>query len=246
MTDMRFKNIVLVTGASSGIGLATAQKYLKEGYTVWGIDKDDSLDCSFPIIRCEVSDIESIRNAFCELAKHCESIKYLINCAGIFYRETRNEIQDMQLDEWNAVLQTNLTGMMLVIKEALPYLKQAEGDRAIVNISSDQTHFPRRKNAAYSVSKGGVNILSKACAVEMLEYGIRVNTVATASVRTNFISKLAEDFETMNKIYERESARMPLGIIESEDVAETIYYFGSERSRKITGQEILINSGLYL
>lgn len=246
MTDTRFKNIVLVTGASSGIGLATARKYMKEGYTVWGLDKEESSDSGFPIICCDLSDSESIKHAFCEIGAHCESIKYLINCAGIFLWETRNEIRDMELNEWNAVLQTNLTGMMLVTKEAFPYLKQGDGDKAIINISSDQSSFPRRKNAAYAVSKGGVVTFSKACAVEMLEYGIRVNTVATASVRTNFIDKLAGDLETIKMIYERENARMPLGVIEPEDVAETIYHLGSDLSRKITGQEILINSGLYL
>lgn len=246
MTDTKYKNVVLITGASSGIGLASAQKYLKKGYTVIGLDKDTVSAVDFPVLYCDISDSQSIDRACEEIDALCESVKYLVNCAGIFYQSVRNKIQSMNLDEWNDVLRTNLTGMMLVTKKVLPYMRKTGGDKAIVNISSDQAYYPRPKNTAYMVSKGGIVCFSKACAVEFLEYGIRVNVVEPASVRTNFIKKFAGDLERMGMIYERENIKMPLGIIEPEDVAETIYYLGSEHSRKITGQEILINSGLYL
>lgn len=246
MIDMKYKNVVIVTGAAAGIGLAVAQKYLKEGFEVIGLDINRNDTVGFPIINCDISEEKKIDQAFLKIEELCESIKYLINCAGVFYKNERHEIKDMDLQEWNDIFQTNLTSIMHITKKALPYMKKADQDKAIVNISSDQAYYPRTKNSAYAVSKGGMVCFSKACAVEFLKYGIRVNVVSPASVKTNFIRNLAGDFEKMEAIYEKENDKMPLGIIAPEDVAESVYYFGSKLSRKITGQEMLINSGLYL
>ena len=246
MTGTKLKNVVVITGVSSGIGLACARKYSGEGYTVIGLDERPAPDAAFPIFTCDISRSGELEQAVEKLDAVCESVKYLVNCAGIFFHSRRNKIEDMDPEEWDEVLRTNLTGTMLVTERLLPYMRRAGGDRAIVNLSSDQAHYPREKNAAYAVSKGGISCFSKACAVELLQYGIRVNVVSPASVKTDFILKLAGGPEKMEEIYVREDKKMPLGLIEPEHAAEAVYFFGSEKSCKITGQELMINGGLYL
>ena len=239
--------VVLITGISSGIGQAIALKYLEEGYSVCGLDVRPSWTSnSIDAYVCNVSDEKDVRRTFEVIQKKYSSINYLINCAGIFFDQKRLLIEDMIIAEWNSVLMNNLNGCVLVTQRAIPLLKNAVGDKAIVYISSDQAIYPRKNNSAYAVSKAGITNLSRACAVELLEAHIRVNCVMPASVRSNFIKKLAETEDAMDRIFEKVNDAMPFGIIEPSDVAETVYFFGSEKSQKITGQSILLNSGLYI
>jgi NAD(P)-dependent dehydrogenase (short-subunit alcohol dehydrogenase family) len=151
----------------------------------------------------------------------------------------------MQLDEWEQTLRVNLTGTMLVTKAAIPLLKKAEGNKSITNISSDQTLHPRKRNAAYLVSKSGINSLTQLAAVELQEFGICVNAIAVASVKTNFINSLMEDAARIEEIFHEEGRKMPFGIIYPEEVAEMVMFLSSKRAAKITGQIMLMDSGLY-
>lgn len=244
---MNKDKVVLISGSSSGIGLAIAKKYRQEGYTVCGIDITKlNNDFGMNEYECDISDEESVEHVFKDIESRYSKIHYLINCAGIFFAEQRTCIDDISAVEWNRVIMTNLTGAMLVTKYALPLLKLSAGDRAILNIASDQVIFPRKKNSAYAASKGGLVSFSKACAVELLEYGIRVNVIEPASVRSNFIQKLVKDTEHMKQIYEKENEKMPLGLIEAEDVAEFTFFLGSNKAKRITGQVIMMDSGLYI
>ena len=135
---------------------------------------------------------------------------------------------------------------MIVTKNTIPLLRNAEGDKAIVNISSDQAVFPRKKNSAYAVTKAGIENFTRACAVELLESRIRANCILPASVRSNFIKKMVNSEEKLKNIFTKENEKMPLGIIEPYEVAELVYFLGSEKAAKITGQSILMDSGLYI
>ena len=79
-----------------------------------------------------------------------------------------------------------------------------------------------------------------------MQYGIRVNAVAPASVKTNFINKLSNSKEKIEEIFRKQDEILPFGIIEAEDIANLVYYLGSDLASKITGQTILVDSGLYL
>lgn len=245
MSDLN--KTVLITGSSSGIGLETAKKYKSEGFRVFGIDRaepTDNMGCDW--ICCDISDEHSVKNAIYTISRSVDSINYLINSAGSFFYKERTQIEYMTLEEWNNIIANNTTGTMLVTKYAIPLLRAADGDKAIVNISSDQVFYPRNKNGAYSVSKAGIDCLSRVCSVELLGYGIRVNSILPSSVRSNFINGLNADINLINGIYAKEDQRLPLGLIEPQDVAECIFFLGSPLSKRITGQSILINSGLYI
>lgn len=241
------KKVVLVTGASSGIGSAVANMYMKKGYLVCGLDinpisSSDEVDEYI----CDVSSEEDVKRALNEIGSKYRSVNYVINCAGIFFDKERSLIEDMSIPEWKNVCTNNLTSNFIVTKNVIPFLRRAEGDKAIVNISSDQALFPRKKNSAYAVSKAGIDNFTRSCAVELIEHRIRVNCILPASVRSDFIRKLVDNEEEMEKIYEKENEKMPLGVIEPWEVAELICFLGSEKAAKITGQSILINSGLYI
>ena len=236
---------VVITGAASGIGKATAQKYHEKGYQVIGLDRH-SADAPYPILHCDIAQEESVRLAFEQIRKRFGSIHYLINCAGIFFSVNRAPIEQMDLEDWNNVMQINLTGTVLVTKSAIPLLIAAQGDRGIVNVSSDQATYPRSRNGAYAISKSGIECLTRLCATELLNNRIRVNAVAPASVRSNFILELAGSQAKMDAIYRKQEENMPLGLIEAEEIAETILFLGSESAAKITGQILSVDSGSYL
>lgn len=247
MNVLNEKKVVIVTGSSSGIGRSVVEKYLQNGYMVLGIDINESkYNENFKTYIGSIADEDCVKDIVNDIKEKYGEANYLINCAGIFYCEQRRNIFEMPVTEWNSVISNNLTGSMIVTREVLPLLKSANGDKAIVFVSSDQSIKPRIKNSAYATSKGGLNVFSKACAIEFLNYGIRVNSVEPASVETNFIKKMSGTEERMNQIYQKENERMPLGIIKSNEVAELIYFLGSNKSSKITGQSLLIDSGLYL
>ena len=245
MSDLSLNNHVVVTGTASGIGRAVATCYQERGFKVFGLDINP-IDEEYPILPCDISDELSVLNAFSTIEQTWSSINYLVNCAGVFFCKKRSRIEETCLDNWEKVLKVNLSGTMLVTKKAIPLLKRARGDRAIVNVSSDQVVHPRQKNGAYAVSKSGIDVLTRLCAAELLEDRIRVNAVAPASVRTHFIMDLAGDENAMAEIYRNQNEIMPLGLIEPAEVAELIVFLGSTASNRITGQVISMDSGLYL
>jgi len=244
---VNINGVVVITGCASGIGKCVAKKYLDEKFIVIGIDRDKCVpEDNFLMFQVDLSVEEDVKKTFDSISSQYNKIDYLVNCAGIFYDNERCSINNITFSEWNSVMNNNLNSCLLVVQSALPLLKNTYGDKGIVFVSSDQAERPRNKNSAYSTSKGAINTFAKSCAVEFLKYGIRVNTVEPASVETNFIRKMVSTEKEMYSIYEKENAKMPMGIIKPEEVAEVIYFLGSEKSRKITGQKILIDSGLYL
>lgn len=236
---------MLVTGAASGIGRAVAEKYKLTGCEVIGIDKE-SIPCDFRLLACDLADEDQVKSTFASLCEKYQKIDYLINVAGVFYIGKRNTVAEMELSGWNATLHNNLTGTMLCCKYAVPLLENNKAeDRAIVNITSDQAIYPRKKNSAYAVSKSGISCLTKVLAQELMDSKIRVNAIAPASVRTNFIHNLATDKRSVEDIYLMEDQKMPLGLIMPEDVAELAFFLGSKLAKRITGQIIMMDSGLY-
>lgn len=244
--DLKDK-VVLITGTSSGIGYASALKYLEAGYSVCGLDiKTSELSHNIDEYICDLSNEKEVKRTFEVIQEKYMCINYVINCAGIFFDNNRFFIDEMSMVEWNGVLTNNLNSYVHVTQHVIPLLKNATGDKAIVNISSDQALYPRKKNSAYAASKAGILNFSHACAIELLDEHIRVNCVLPASVRSNFIRKIFDNDDKMEKIYMEENEKMPFGIIEPEEVAELVYFLGSEKSKKITGQFILMNSGMYI
>ena len=179
--------VLLVTGAGSGIGAATARRFADEGGRVAVADLDPAAAervvgelGSGIAVACDVSDEESVAAAVGMARDGLGRIDCVFNCAG-YVRFV--PLQELSLAEWNRMLAVHLTGTFLVCKAALPVLREAGGG-AIVNMASASAQLARPHLAAYAAAKGGIIAFSRQLALDAHDYGVRVNTIAPGSVGT--------------------------------------------------------------
>lgn len=232
----------IVTGASSGIGACIANEFIKEGICVLGIDKDLPNNDKIEYYNCDIKNEERIIDIINHISKKTDHIDYLINCAGIFCDKGRDFIQNLSSQEWKNVIDVNLTGTFLITKYSIPLLKKS-GNGNIINLSSEQVILPQIKSAPYAITKAAVEMFSKILALELLDSKIRVNTIALASVRTNFLKNYKNNEVIFENMMKNTDKNMPFGIIEPLDVYKLVKYL-LDKDNKITGQTLLIDSGI--
>lgn len=228
---------VLITGGTRGIGRQTAILFKKSGYEVFvtyvkSSDEAEKLEkIGINTIMADVSDFE----AMLEAKKKIGSVDILVNNAGISYWGL---LSDMKIEEWQRILDVNLTGTFNCIKLFSPDMVNKKCG-SIVNISSMWGVTGGSCEAAYSASKAGIIGLTKALAKELGPSGIRVNCVAPGVIKTDMTKNLSqEDFCAL-------SEETPLGTIgTAEDVAEGILYIA--RAKFITGEVLNINGGIVI
>jgi len=216
----------VVTGASRGIGRATADLLEQAGARVFRVDLEAGM-------RCDVSDEAQVEQAFGEIG----AIDILVNNAGIAVRKASF---DITLAEWERVLAVNLTGLFLCSRAEARSMKE-RGGGAIVNLASIMGFsgglFP---NPAYQASKGAVVNLTRALALEFAPHRIRVNAVAPTFVRTDLTVPVFGNPEVLNRVMEH----TPLGVLpEVEDIARAILFLASDAARCITGVTLPVDSG---
>jgi NAD(P)-dependent dehydrogenase (short-subunit alcohol dehydrogenase family) len=219
----------VVTGAARGIGKAVADLFESRGSTVARLD----LQAGESILACDVSDEASIEAAFSQLGK----IDILINNAGIALRKNALEISR---DEWDKVIDVNLTGLFLCSRIAARSM-QKTGGGAIVNLASIMgLSGGIFANPAYQASKGAVVNLTRALALEWAAHDIRVNAVAPTFVRTAFTAAIFSNPQVMEKVMQH----TPLGRLpEVEDIAQAILFLAGPAARCITGVTLPVDSG---
>ena len=240
----RFKNmVVLVTGAGSGIGRSTAIRMDAEGANLIIVDinekdliKTQSMlknkESHFKVL--DISASEDVKKFFADINK----LDALINIAGILRFDNSHEVQ---IDDWNKILNVNLTGTFFMCSYALPLLIKSKG--AIVNVSSTAALGSHAWTAAYSASKGGISAFSKTLAVEYGMKGLNVNCVCPASIETPMSKNpsMPKDIDTrlLKKI-------MPIdGVNRSpDDVASTIAFLASKDAIHINGIDLRVDGGL--
>jgi NAD(P)-dependent dehydrogenase (short-subunit alcohol dehydrogenase family) len=219
----------VVTGAARGIGKATADLLQRSGCTVARLDVEPGESIS----ACDVSDESSVEQAFAKLGK----IDILVNNAGIALRKNALEISR---DEWDKVIDVNLTGLFLCSRIAARRMKQTGGG-CIVNLASIMgLSGGIFANPAYQASKGAVVNLTRALALEWAEHDIRVNAVAPTFVRTEFTAPIFSNPEVLAKVMQH----TPLGRLpEVEDIAQAILFLAGPAARCITGVTLPVDSG---
>ena len=228
---------VLITGGTRGIGRQTAILFKKSGYEVFvtyvkSSDEAEKLEkIGINTIMADVSDF----GAMLEAKKKIGSVDILVNNAGISYWGL---LSDMKIEEWQRILNVNLTGTFNCIKLFSPDMVNKKCG-SIVNISSMWGVTGGSCEAAYSASKAGIIGLTKALAKELGPSGIRVNCVAPGVIKTDMTKNLSqEDFCAL-------SEETPLGAIgTAEDVAEGILYIA--RAKFVTGEVLNINGGIVI
>lgn len=183
----------------------------------------------------DVADPETAERAVALANDRFGGVDVLVNNAGI---NTRSSTLDMPLEDWQRVLDVNLTGTLHFCRAVLPSMA-ARGRGAIVNVSSTTARTPHRNAApAYGASKAGVNYLTMHLAQEMAPLGVRVNAVCPGPVETDMTGTWSEDYRG------RVTAGVPLGRLGTpEDIADVVLFLASDQSAFVTGQLLNANGG---
>jgi len=213
---------VLLTGGSRGIGMAIANRYETAGYKVTMPTRKEM----------DLSSINSVQSYF---EKKKTGFDVLINNAG---ENKISSICELTVEDWQRVLTVNLTAPFLLIQHVIPYMKENKWGR-IVNISSCYSLVSRKQRAAYSASKAGLNSLTRTAAIEFAAYGILVNAICPGFVETDMTSQN----NTPEQISEL-CSHIPLSRLGTPDeVADFVFYLGSEQNSYITGQALIVDGG---
>jgi len=241
--------VALVTGASRGIGRATALAFCRAGYDLVAASTTIETNAEFAAamqaagaagflaLNLDLKSPESIKEAFSRTLKAKGRIDVLVNNAGI----TRDGLAvRMKTADWDAVLRTNLDGTFLCIQQVLPGMMRNRWGR-IINISSVVGQAGSAGQVNYAASKAGLIGMSKSLAQEMGSRGITVNVVSPGYIATDMTKDLPE--ERKQKIL----SAIPLERIGTpEDVAAAVQFLASEEAGYITGHVLAVNGGMYM
>ena len=213
---------VFITGASRGIGLATAKKFTQAGYTIIAPTRSE-MDLSSP---------ESIRSYF---EQENLNVDCIVNNAGINPLANIEDVEDSDLNETLAV---NLVAPMLILKALVPFMKERRYGR-IINISSIWGVVSKEKRVVYSTAKNGLHGITNTLAVELGPFNILVNTVCPGFTNTELTKKNVAPEEA-----QKLALYIPVGrFAEPDEIASIIYFLGSEQNTYITGQKIVVDGG---
>lgn len=234
---------VIVTGASSGIGHATATRFASEGARVVILDIAEGLDDIAAAIEGDVTartldvrDSKAVTEAIDAIAADHGAIHVLHNNAGVAVMKSPADHSD---EDWDKVMRTNVDGTFHCSRAALPHLEKTQG--CIVNTSSVSGLRGDWGMLAYNTSKGAISNFTRALALDLGEKGIRVNAVAPSVTDTPLAQGIVEDEEQMAKFAER----MPLQPPEHpEDIAAVVAFLASEDARMVTGVILPVDGGI--
>jgi NAD(P)-dependent dehydrogenase (short-subunit alcohol dehydrogenase family) len=221
----------VITGGGTGIGLATARLLASEGYKVIaaGLDQEENWPDGVAFVRTDVSNGDALRS----LMNGPAEISALVNCAGIIRQQ-----REWQAEDFNAVINVNLTAALTASTVALPKLEKSRG--SIVNIASMWAYFGSPLSPGYAASKSGVVALTRSMAVAWGPRGVRVNAVAPGWVDTRMGAPAKNDPERGPRI----TSRIPLGRwAQPGEIASVISFLLSPAASYVHGAVLPIDGG---
>jgi len=251
MTDFAGR-VVVVTGGTRGIGWQCARGFAARGARVLacGFDTTELEDArrssvaGIEVRHMDVRSEASVQALLCDEAAVPDGVDVLVNCAGI---QRFGDAVQTTLDDWNEVLQVNLTGAFLTARHAIP-LMRSRGGGAIINVASVHARVTAGGRVAYVTSKTALIGLTRAMSLDHAADRIRVNVVLPGTVETPMLTdgwaRLRPD-RTVEQTRSEVGAANPLGRIGTpEDVAAAIMFLASDEAGFITGAELMIDGGI--
>ncbi len=243
--------VAIVTGGAAGIGYATAERLLQEKakVVIADVNNEEGLEaarnlnkinsCTF--IHCDVSQRLDVHNLIASCLDTYGNIDILVNNAGII---VGGDFLDISEADFDRVIAVNLKGAFLVgqavARIMVEAVKNGRTPGSIVNMSSVNAVFAIANQVPYSISKGGINQLTKVMALSLAQYGIRVNAVGPGSIMTKILESVASDKAATDRIL----SRTPLGRIgDPSEIASVVAFLASDNASYITGQTIYADGG---
>jgi NAD(P)-dependent dehydrogenase (short-subunit alcohol dehydrogenase family) len=242
------KQIALITGAASGIGLATAKRFAREGATIAGLDIATADETAWSAVRsaapaslllqANVLDEASVQAAVAAvLERFAGRIDVLVNSAGV---SSFGAAHELATEEWDRVLGINLRGSFLVTKHVVPAML-AHRRGSIVHIASIEGLEGMTQQLAYGVSKGGVVQMTRNMAVDYAREGIRVNCVCPGVIDTPLTAPLLKDFKVIGDLIVEQHLLGRFG--QPEEVVATILFLASDDASFVTGHALVVDGG---
>jgi NAD(P)-dependent dehydrogenase (short-subunit alcohol dehydrogenase family) len=249
--------VVLVTGGSQGIGRAVSELFAAEGASVGvcGLEADAVADTVRAIretggdaleVVADLTDERAVESAVAATVDRYGRLDTLVTSAGI---QRYGNVVDTDVATWDEVFAVNVRGVFLAARTALPHLRRS-GHGSIVVISSVQAHGTQTEVPAYAASKGALDSLVRAMALDEARRGVRVNAVCPGSVDTPMLRASARRFSDGSPEAEDETiaawGRMhPMGrVAQPGEIAEAVLFLASDRASFITGEDVRVDGGL--
>ncbi|HMC00728.1 MAG TPA: SDR family oxidoreductase [Flavobacteriaceae bacterium] len=236
--------VAIVTGGNAGLGFATARKLSNNGVKTYVIGRSEDKtykactdigENAVPYI-FDLNDLDNIPGMIKDIANN-GNIDILVNNAGINLKKDFIDVTD---EEFLSIINTNVLSVFSISREVSKIMKKNNGG-SIVNISSMASQYGLPKVIAYSASKGAIESMTRAMAVELAPFGIRVNCIAPGFIKTNMSSKaLDDDSERKEKVL----SRTPMGILgEPSNIADAVYFYALQESSFVTGTVLPVDGG---
>ncbi len=247
------KKAVFVTGATIGTGLATARKFASDGYAVFLTSRDGekadavarAIGEEFGVIArgygLGIRDEEAVKAVFRDIdAQGCVVKAVVLNAANMgFGTDPAAGMDPLTVDihDFQEVFETNLVWNFMIVRQAALRMKEAGGG-AVVFISSNTAYRAIPNRTAYCASKGGINAMARALAVDFGKYGIRVNAVLPGTIKTQRWVEMGNKQIVNGEL-------TPIGdISDFEDIANAAWFLGTDLSKNITGTELTVDGGM--
>jgi gluconate 5-dehydrogenase len=247
------KKAMLVTGGTVGTGLATAERFAREGYDVYITSRNgdraqeaaDAVAKKYGVYAkgygLDIRDEQAIIDMFREIDEQGRIVETVVlNAADMGFGTDPVKGMDfftVPVEEFQRVFETNLVWNFMIIRQAALRMKE-QHKGAIVFISSNTAYRAIPNRSAYCASKGGINSMSKAFAIDLGPYGIRSNVVLPGTIKTQRWVEMGSK-QIVN------GSLTPIGdISDFEDIANAAWYLGSDESKNVTGTEIMVDGGM--